>query len=108
MLAQTISTYASRTEAELVAARLRAEGIEARVIGDSAGGTEPQFDMVRGVRVVVSATDVESAADVLGIDPPAAPGDLTAGQRRLVSFLQWAALAVAGFGLLTVLLGALD
>jgi hypothetical protein len=69
-------TYGSRTEADVAVARLRSEGIEAVAVTDSAGGFEPQLDMIRGVRVLVPDADAGEARAVLGLsDDGASPPD---------------------------------
>jgi hypothetical protein len=55
----------SRAEAELIASRLRAEGIEAIVRADDAGGMAPNLAPHRGVEVLVESLDVEEAREVL-------------------------------------------
>lgn len=69
-----LATYGSRPEAEVVVALLRSEGIEAIVLTDSAGGFEPQLDMIRGVRVLVAEEDLSAAREIVeGIDEDAPP-----------------------------------
>lgn len=63
-----VATYTSRTEADVVAARLASEGIAAVVVTDSAGGFEPQLEMVRGVRVLVHESELDYARSVLDLD----------------------------------------
>lgn len=60
-------TYGSRTEADVAVAHLRSEGIDAVAVTDSAGGFEPQLDLIRGVRVLVHEEDRGDARDVLGL-----------------------------------------
>lgn len=105
MAARVIATYTTRAEADLVVARLSSEGIVARSVTDSAGGVEPQLEMIRGVRVVVSSHDTDEAARLLGVDPPAPETPLTSGQARLVKVIGWAGVLVAAFGLVTALAG---
>ncbi len=67
----TVGTYLRRGEAEIVRARLAAEGIDARVVADDEGGLNPGFFAEYAVRLVVLAPDREAALAVL--DPDAQP-----------------------------------
>ncbi len=60
-----VALVMSTFEADLIAARLRSEGIDAVVLADTAGGAEPQFAAVRGVRVMVRSEDEVNAAFIL-------------------------------------------
>lgn len=60
-------TYGSRPEADIAVARLLSEGIDAVLVTDSAGGFEPQLDLIRGVRVLVPEADLEDAREILGL-----------------------------------------
>ncbi len=60
-----VALVMSTLEADLIAARLRSEGIDAVVLADTAGGAEPQFAAVRGVRVMVRPEDEVAAALIL-------------------------------------------
>jgi hypothetical protein len=44
---------------------LECEGIPALIMSDDAGGTEPQFQFIRGVRLMVLQRDVERAREIL-------------------------------------------
>ena len=101
--ARPIASYSTRTEADVVVARLASEGVPAHSVTDSAGGVEPQLELIRGVSVVVAEEDLELAASILDLEVPPLPPPLTDSQERVVRFLQWAALAVSAFGLITVL-----
>ncbi|HEY5684469.1 MAG TPA: hypothetical protein VIY70_03770 [Acidimicrobiia bacterium] len=103
MEARVVTTYGTRTEADVAVARLAAEGIPSTTVSDSVGGLEPQLDFLRGVRLVVADRDLLEAAMVLGVDVPEPLPELTHAQQRVVGALQWMAFGVAGFGLLTVL-----
>lgn len=92
----------------MVVARLASEGIVAHSVTDSAGGVEPQLELIRGVTVLVAEEDLEDAAFILDVDVPAAPVPLTETQETIIRFLQWSALAVSAFGLATVLWRALS
>lgn len=60
-----IGIYSSSTEANLVKARLGANGIEAMVQADSGSGAVPQLEAYSGVKVLVRSEDVEVALEVL-------------------------------------------
>lgn len=62
-----VVTYGSKTEADVAVAHLRSEGIDAVAVTDSAGGFEPQLDLIRGVRVLVRNEDAGDAREVLGL-----------------------------------------
>lgn len=69
-----LDTYGSRPEAEVVVALLRSERIEGIVLTDSAGGFEPQLDLLRGVRVLVAEEDLALAREIVeGSDEDAPP-----------------------------------
>ena len=59
-----VALVGSRTEAELIVGLLRSHGLDAVFAADDAGGQEPQLQL-QGVRVLVRASDEESARDVL-------------------------------------------
>ena len=60
-----LGTYNTLTEANLVKARLQAEGIEALVQSDDAGSMTPTLITVRGVKVLVRVDDRADAMDCL-------------------------------------------
>jgi hypothetical protein len=60
-----VGLYGSTTEAEIVRARLDANGVEALVQADNAGGTLPTISVRGGVRVLVREEDLPEAMDVL-------------------------------------------
>lgn len=64
----TVCVYATRSDAEIVRARLVSDGIEALVIADDEGGLNPGFYSHYGVRVVVGATDLPRARTALGLE----------------------------------------
>ncbi|GEM_PF-669513 len=70
-----VALVMSTLEADLIAARLRSEGIDAVVLADTAGGAEPQLAAVRGVRVMVRPEDEVTAAMILEDVVPADDGD---------------------------------
>jgi hypothetical protein len=61
-----VACLSSRTEAEIVVARLEADGIAAFASLDDGGGAIPALDLVRGVRILVAAEDEERARVSLG------------------------------------------
>ncbi len=60
-----VKTYRSEVEAEIGAAVLREEGVEAFIHSDDAGGFQPQLQMNRGVNLMVADTDSERAIQLL-------------------------------------------
>lgn len=92
------ATYNSRIEADIAVARLTHEGIDAMVVTDSAGGFEPQLDMIRGVRVMVWDEDLASASEVLQEESIAElePPETAVGPGWLRTLAWWlAAIAIA-------------
>ena len=68
----SVAVVASRTEAELIVGMLRSNGLRAVVSADDAGGVEPQLQL-QGVRVLVAASDVAAARQLIaetGETPP--------------------------------------
>ena len=60
-----VGTYASVMEADLVKARLAANGIDAVVQSDTASGAVPFLEVTEGVRVFVRPDDLGAALEVL-------------------------------------------
>jgi hypothetical protein len=60
-----IKTFLNRMDAELAKGALDANGIEALIRADDAGGTRPSL-WTGGVELLVRADDVETASIVLG------------------------------------------
>ncbi len=60
-----LETFSNRIEAEMAAGLLEAEGIEAMVVADDAGGAYPMLQFVRGVRLLVDQEDEARAREVL-------------------------------------------
>ncbi len=60
-----LGSYGSVTEAELVKARLEANGIDSVVQADNVGGTVPTLAFTRRVKVFVRDTDLAEAYEVL-------------------------------------------
>jgi hypothetical protein len=66
MIAWTLlREYVSEVEARLDASVLEANGIPARVITDNAGGAFPSMAIVFPIRLMVAATDVALARELL-------------------------------------------
>jgi hypothetical protein len=66
--AVTVAVVTSRTEAELIVGLLRGNGLKAGFAADDAGGQEPQLQL-QGVRVLVAASDEDSARRLLAREP---------------------------------------
>ena len=60
-----VRTFSDRGEAEIARSLLEAEGIAALVAADDTRGNWPQFDLSAGVQLVVEATDVDRARELL-------------------------------------------
>jgi hypothetical protein len=60
----SVAVVASRTEAELIVAKLRSHGLRAAVSADDAGGQYPQMQ-IEGVYVLVGPSDEASACRLL-------------------------------------------
>jgi hypothetical protein len=63
-----VHTFSSRPEAEVAKSALDAAGIQAMVMADDAGGTQPGFWEGRGVAVVVNAENEQAAREILDSD----------------------------------------
>lgn len=73
-----VEKFPSRLEAEMAAGLLAAEGIDALVSADDAGGAYPSLQFARGVRLIVASEDETRARELLrdwrqGL--PEEPGD---------------------------------
>lgn len=66
----TLRTYDSEMPARLDASILEANGIDARVMADTAGGAYPSLAIVFPVRLLVRAEDADLAREIL--DTPVA------------------------------------
>ena len=60
-----VHTFTSRPEAEMAKSALDAAGIEAMVVADDAGGTQPGLWEGRGVAVVVNRENEQAAREIL-------------------------------------------
>lgn len=72
-----LTVASNRPQAELLVARLRAEGLRAMASADDAGGWGPNVG-IEGVRVLVLEDDLEAARALLGGDT----GDSPPGERQ--------------------------
>lgn len=63
--AVVLDTFPNRMAAEMAAGLLEAEGIEALVMADDAGGAYPMLQFIRGVRLLVAPEDAAQAREVL-------------------------------------------
>jgi hypothetical protein len=61
----TVAVATSRIEAELIVGVLRSHGVRAVIIADDAGGQQPQWQQIEGVRVLVAAADESVARAIL-------------------------------------------
>ena len=61
-----IRTFATDLDAQLAQAVLDANGIEAIVVSDSAGGMMPYLNTLHPVRLMVQESDVELALELIG------------------------------------------
>jgi hypothetical protein len=64
----SIGTFPTRSEAEIVHGLLTSAGIAAWLATDDAGGAYP-FDLAGGARVLIDASDLEAASQVLASKP---------------------------------------
>lgn len=63
--AVVVEKFFTRLEAEMAAGLLEAEGIQAFVSADDAGGAYPPLQHIRGVRLIVFAEDENRAREIL-------------------------------------------
>lgn len=86
MAGAVVGSFTSRPHAEMAAGMLRARGIDARVIGDDAGGVAPYVTLGHGggYTLEVAAEDHEDAVALLEQrDEDAAPGGLPGHPRAM-------------------------
>lgn len=98
-----LTTFSSRMEADIAVAKLAASGIEAWIQTDSANGFEPQWDFIRGVRVLTRPADIEDAAEVLGVEPPEPLPPLSEERETIVRVVRNAIFLTAAGGLVLAL-----
>jgi hypothetical protein len=65
-----LSVVGSRGEADLIVGLLRSHGLRAGVATDDAGGQEPQWQLLGGVRVLVAAEDEAAARELIADREP--------------------------------------
>ena len=63
----SVAVAGSRTEADLIVGLLRGHGLRAAVAADDAGRQEPALQL-RGVRVLVAASDEDAAREVIAAE----------------------------------------
>ena len=61
-----VRRFMTEAEADLARAILAANGIEAAVLRDDAGGMLPAMSLLSEIRLVVAPEDAETAREVLG------------------------------------------
>lgn len=71
--AVVIRTFPNRVLAGLAASLLEAEGIQAFILSDDAGGAYPMLQFIRGVRLLVAPQDEARARDILETALPDSP-----------------------------------
>ncbi|MDX1448575.1 MAG: hypothetical protein R3246_05875 [Acidimicrobiia bacterium] len=100
MGAVVLTTFSSRMEADIAVAKLADSGIRAWIQTDSANGFEPQWDFIRGVRVLTREEDLAEAADVLEVVPPPPLEPLSEEREQLVRTVRNLVFGLAALGLL--------
>lgn len=65
MAAVVVRRFMTEAEADLAKAILQANGIEASVLRDDAGGMIPAMSLMSRIRLVVAPEDAEAAREVL-------------------------------------------
>jgi hypothetical protein len=103
MAAMVLTTFSSRMEADIAVAKLAHSGISAWIQTDSANGFEPQWDFIRGVKVMTQQVDLVEAAEVLGVEPPEPLPPLSEEREAVVRVVRNAIFLAAGGGLLLAL-----
>ena len=63
-----IQAYPTVIDAELAKTALESVGIDSMVRSDNEGGQSPGLTFTRGAELLVQATDIEAANDVLGVE----------------------------------------
>ncbi|MEO8223526.1 MAG: DUF2007 domain-containing protein [Gammaproteobacteria bacterium] len=67
-----IKAYSTRMDADLAKAVLEANGIDAIVSADDAGGMEPWLALSQHIQILVREEDATVARDLLAESPPPA------------------------------------
>lgn len=108
MAAMVLTTFSSRMEADVAVAKLASNGIDAWIQTDSANGFEPQWDFIRGVKVLTQEADLPEAADVLGVDPPPPPAPMSQEREQVVRVVRNGIFLAAAGGVALALWQALS
>jgi hypothetical protein len=66
--AVVVKTFPNRVLAGLAASLLEAEGIQAFILSDDAGGAYPMLQFIRGVQLLVAPQDEARARELLGTE----------------------------------------
>lgn len=94
-----IATYPSRSAADVARGVLEAEGIDADIITDDAGGLHPELAMNQGVNVVVHQSEARHARSILHLEEGPSPwrshGRLTKLVAGVLAFMVLAAVVVS-------------
>ncbi len=77
-----IATYPNRSAADIARGVLEAEGIDAHIVTDDAGGLHPELAMNQGVNLVVRESEVRHARSILGLDEVSTSGSKPRHGRR--------------------------
>jgi hypothetical protein len=83
----TVKTYATEVAAEAAAACLEANGIRCTLTADDCGGMFSAMDNFSGVQLIVAASEIESAREILsreGVSPADPSEDDAPGAPDLV------------------------
>ncbi|HTC23582.1 MAG TPA: DUF2007 domain-containing protein [Gemmatimonadales bacterium] len=66
MASVIVRRFMNEPDADLARAILAANGIEARILRDDAGGMLPAMSLMSELRLVVAAEDADAAVEILG------------------------------------------
>ncbi len=83
----SVRVYPRRGDAEIAAAVLRSEGIDAVVVAEDEGGLNPGFYSSFGVRLSVRAEDLARARAALGIETLRLPYEVAAAMVQQARFV---------------------
>ncbi len=64
-----VDKFENQLDAEIAKGHLEAEGIEASIVKDDAGGMLPSLQQTEGVLLLVAEDDLQKAREILGEDP---------------------------------------
>jgi cell division protein FtsN len=102
----TVGMFPSRAEAHVSRARLAAEGLEAIVAADDAGGYEPQLGLTNGVRLMVRAQYAALALSILEPTEPASPRPAPLWMTVLSALLAGILIGVVGMPVIVTIVRA--